>query len=65
MTASLVELLASEQGITGHFVRGFFVLSRSTQVKAAITVHYHVKVMKTTRQTRLLVLKLKRLSLKN
>ena len=59
MTASPVELLVSERGITGCFEQVFFVLSRSTQVKADITVHYHVNVMKITRETRLLVWKLK------
>ena len=59
LTASPVELLVSVQGITGCFEQGFFVLSRSTQVKADITVCYHVNVMKTTRETRFLVWKLK------
>jgi hypothetical protein len=48
LTASPVELLTFGQGITGRFVQGFFVLSHSTQVKAVITVCYHVKAMKTT-----------------
>ncbi len=58
-TASPVELLVSAQGINGHFEQGFFVLSRSMQVKAVVTVRYHVNVMKTTRETRLLVWKVK------
>ena len=43
MTTSPVDLLASVQGITGHFLQAFVFLSRSTQVKAVITVHCHVK----------------------
>jgi hypothetical protein len=59
LTASPVELLVSARGITGCFEQGFFVLSHSMQVKAVVTVRYHVIVMKTTRETRLLVWKVK------
>jgi hypothetical protein len=47
-TASPVNLLTSARDSTGSFVWGFFILSRSMQVKAVITVSYHVKVTKTT-----------------
>jgi hypothetical protein len=49
MTTSPVNLLTSARDLTGCFMQGFFILSRSIQVKAVITVHYHVKVLKTTR----------------
>jgi hypothetical protein len=49
-TMSPVNLLTSARDLTGHYVQAFAILSRSTQVKAVITVHYHVKVMKTTRE---------------
>jgi hypothetical protein len=49
MTISPVNLLTSLRDLTGRFVLGFFILSCSMQVKAVITVHYHVKVMKTNR----------------
>jgi hypothetical protein len=49
-TISLVNLLISARDLTGHCMQGFFILSSSMQVKAVITLHYHVNVMKTTRQ---------------
>ncbi len=48
MTTSLVDLLTSAHDLTGHFMQVFAILLHSTQVKAVITVHYHVKLMKTT-----------------
>ncbi len=50
MTTSPVNLLTSACDLTGCFRQVFFTLSRSTQVEAVITVHYHIKVMKTTRE---------------
>ncbi len=63
-TTPPVNLLMSAHDLTGRFVQAFVVLSCSTQVKAVIIVCYHVKVMKTTRETRLLVLKVIQLDLK-
>ncbi len=49
-TTSLVNLVTSARDLTGHFMQVFAILSHSTQVKAVITVRYHVKTMKTTRE---------------
>ncbi len=54
MTSSPVNLFTSVRDLTGCFVQAFAILSRSMQVKAVIKVHYQMKVMKTTRETRLL-----------
>jgi hypothetical protein len=45
-TTSPVNLLTSARDLTGRFVQAFSTSSCSTQVKAVITVRYHVKVMK-------------------
>jgi hypothetical protein len=65
MTTSLVNLFTSARDLAGCFVQAFVLLSRSTQDKAVITVCYHVKEMKTTRGTRLLVLKTKMVESEN
>ncbi len=65
MTTSPVNLFMSARDLTSRFVQDFVTLSRSTQVKAKITVHCHVKVMKTIRETRLLVLKVKMIESEN
>ncbi len=49
-TTSPVNLVTSAHDLTGHFLQVFFILSHSTRVKAVITVRYHIKVMKTTRE---------------
>jgi hypothetical protein len=50
MTTSPVDLLTSACDLTGCFMQVFAILSHSMQIKAVITVRYHVKVMKTTRE---------------
>ncbi len=63
-TTSLVNLLLSARDSTGRLVQAFAILSHSTQVKAVIIVRCHIKVMKRTKETRLLVLKVIQLDLK-
>ncbi len=57
-TTSLVNLLTSAHDVTGRFKKAFSIVSCSMQVKAVITVRYHVKVMKQL-STRSLELKIK------
>jgi hypothetical protein len=49
-STSPVNLLTSVCDLIGCFVKVFAILSRSMLVKAVITVHYHVKVMKMARE---------------
>jgi hypothetical protein len=43
MTAFPVKLFMFARDLTGRFVQDFVFLSRSTQGKAVITVHCHIK----------------------
>jgi hypothetical protein len=43
MTTSPAKLFMSARDLAGCFVQAFVSLSRSTQGKAVITVHCHVK----------------------
>ncbi len=45
-TTSPVNLLTSASDLTGCFMQVYSISSRSMQVKAVITVRYHLKVMK-------------------
>jgi hypothetical protein len=65
MTTSRVNLFASARDLAGCFVQAFVLLSCSTQDNAVITVHCHVRVMKMTRETRVLVLKTKMIESEN
>jgi hypothetical protein len=59
MTTSPINLFTSARDLASCFVQAFVLLSCSMQDKAVITLHCHVKTMKTTKETRLLVLKTK------
>jgi hypothetical protein len=65
MTTSPVNLFTSARDLADHFVQAFALLSPSMQDKAVNTVCYHVKALKMTRGTRLLVLKTKMVESKN
>jgi hypothetical protein len=64
MTTYPLNLFTPAHDLAGSFVRAFVFFSRSKGDKAIIAMHCCVKAIKTTSETKLLVLRTKRLSLK-